>query len=97
MEKLKLQLASFLTAPALHLTRNNISRIKTVFNMWDGLAYTPHEVRTIIRNCNTHSELQQAWFLILTTDMHNYSPILMHAFERAIYRQRMKIKPASAV
>lgn len=53
--------------------------------------YTPHEVRTIIRNCNTHDELQQAWFLILITDAHRYSITLMYCFEMAIMRQRMKI------
>ena len=53
--------------------------------------YTAHEVRTIIRNCATVAELRRVELEILIYEMHNYSILVLMAFEAAIRNQKFKI------
>ena len=52
--------------------------------------YTPHEIRSIIRNCNTKEELFQVE-LHLLMDGHLYSALLMEVFNSAMLKQKLKI------
>lgn len=53
--------------------------------------YTPHEVRTIIRNCTTHYDLIRARLEIIELEGHNYSETLLAAFKCGFDRQRRKL------
>ena len=52
--------------------------------------YTPHEIRTIIRNCNTLPELQQFEFLLAIESIH-YTLLQMMAFKAGVLNQKFKI------
>jgi hypothetical protein len=58
--------------------------------------YTPHEMRKIIRNCNTESDLRMFEYFLYTTEFNYYSLLVMYVFEQAILKQRLKIKRLAA-
>lgn len=53
--------------------------------------YTRHEMRKIIRNCNTESELRMFEYFLYTTEFLHFSLLIIQCFEREIFRQKLKI------
>lgn len=54
--------------------------------------YTPNEVRTIIKNCNTLADLATVEFQITVTEAFNYTENMIKIFEWIIQKQRMEIQ-----
>lgn len=54
------------------------------------MLYTPHEIRTITRNCATIAELYQLELFLLLESQY-YTPLQRAAFDAGILRQKIKI------
>lgn len=52
--------------------------------------YTPHEIRTIIRNCKTIAQLLLAEFILLP-ELPNYTRLQVEVFKNAIAKQKAKL------